>query len=301
MYSKKLVFMCKTYHKDFVYTKRMVDSFAKFNIDNFELFLVVPRNEIDIFNDLRSRNIYVVSDEEVMSSYEPSYFGVTNSDASNIKRINAYSIRLSFWELQISENYFAIDSDMEFIRPFSTSDFFSPTGDPYSILMEYKNLESDPFYYQRYWLGRASEYKKIAEILQIDERGHKTVHNCQIMNSLVLADFKKNFLQKMRWNYSDATYFSIYEHFWYVAWLQSHKIINVIPIDELVKMIHHQGEHIYLHKMGVDKSNLSRAYLGVIVNSNWSRQYGLVDFDKPLTNLYETQGDWAKWNMSTNN
>ncbi len=297
--TKKLSFqhefgvMLKTYTGDIDYVERLIRSYIIYNVENIQLYIVVPKSDITEFEQFAKGNIQLLCDEDITNEYLKSGHHDYIKEGRGI--INAGVTKLAFWETSLCENYFAIDSDMVFIRPFYKRDFFNAEFTPYTIISTYPELLIDPFYYDRYWKKRENSYKNVKKIVGLSINLDKTTCCSQVMSSVVLADFKSNFLKTKEWSYVDAMICENYEFFWYAAWIQKTKIIDIVEKHDLVKIIHHQGEHIMLHDAGIRISDLSREYLGVIVNSNWSRQYGMVDFDEPPTNKYYEFGAWSAW------
>ena len=51
--------------------------------------------------------------------------------------------------------------------------------------------------------------------------------------------------------------------------------------EPIFKMIHSSSQHLEYVLKGVSIDDIARGYVGLIVNSGYSRQFGLVDFDEP--------------------
>jgi hypothetical protein len=290
----------KTYYGDLDYVERLIPTYQLHNKDNIPLYLIVPDSDYKYFKSLINKRNYidVITDEEVSKDY------VNALDYPELKSsigiINAGVSKLSFWETKLADNYFAIDSDMVFIRDFYLHDFIDRDGLPFIALSAYPELKTDNFYFHRYWNSRDTSYQKVKEIIGLKNNQNLNTHNSQVMSSLILQDFKKNFLTSLSWTYADAMIFERYEFFWYAAWAQKSKVIEINIRHDFVKMIQHQGEHLMFFNAGFRESDFSRDYIGIIVNSNWSRQYGIIDFDKPPVEKYNSIGAWAEWNKKLN-
>jgi len=140
----------------------------------------------------------------------------------------------------------------------------------------------------------------VSEQIGFDNFPGRAAFCSQILNSRILRSFKEDFLRPKGIDYAHLMKTANYEFFWYTIWALKQQKISLRVREELVKIVHHQGEHLRLADQGTRKHDLSRGYLGVIVNSNWSRQYGLVDFDQPPRDLYLTQGTWGQWYQAQN-
>ena len=112
------------------------------------------------------------------------------------------------------------------------------------------------------------------------------------MSSTIIKSLNSK-LEDLGMSFADAMFESLYEFFWYGAWALATGELTCR--EDLVRVVQHQGDHVALHLAGVRNESLAASYVGVIVNSNWSRQYGLVDFDRPPINRYLIEGSWADW------
>ena len=283
--------MLKSYREDWLYVKRLVGSFNRFNDEELSLFVVVPSADLELFASLGSPTVRVIADEDIPVSYLPNAIAGEHDEGF----INAGASKLGFWELGICDNYFAIDSDMVFIRPFGRSDFLSDDGHPYITATDAFDLKSDPFYFDRYWQHRERSLDHIHQQLEVSRSQKASYHTVQVMNSNILRSFKEKFLGVRGLTYTDVLTISLWEFFWYTSWALNQREVPICRRDEIVKVVHHQGQHLALRNLGISQASLARSYLGVIVNSNWSRQYGLVDFDSPPSESYLKSGAWAEW------
>lgn len=106
--------MLKSYAGDIEYARRLVASFNMFNRDSLTLFLVVPEADRTLFVDLTSTTVVLLADEQLPVPYLPAEGNLNK----HLGFVNAGITKLGFWELKVCRNYFAVDSDMVFIRPF---------------------------------------------------------------------------------------------------------------------------------------------------------------------------------------
>lgn len=293
----RLSIMLKSYRGDIPYVKRLLISLERHNTESLPFYVVCPHSDLADFKNLIGSSATVLADEDIPTSFA-NKFDVVDGDSLGI--VNAGIVKLAFWELGTSQNYFAIDSDMVFIRDFYMRDFIDSFGRPLLVADQGLSEQIDPFYSTHYWNRRRESLNRVCEIVGVDNILGWTVHNSQIMNSEVLKEFKEDFLYPRDWMYKDAMLFELYEFFWYGAWALRDRPELVNTVQSLVKMIQHQGEHLMLHDAGIREKDLARAYLGVIVNSNWSRQYGIVDFDNPPRQSYLSKGRWADWLQPNN-
>ena len=275
--------LCKSYSGDFEYAQRMVKSFHQFNSDSIQLFVVVPETDLELFAPLSGDFVTLISEQLLadhlvdheVHSMRPGY-------------INQEIVKLSFWELALARNYFCVDSDAEFILPFGVSDFMFDSETPYSVLIQDLELSVEPEYYNQYWISREAELRSIAELVGVDSRVVLTCHGHTVFSYRVLQSFVNDFLTPRDWTYSDALEFSPYEFTWYNMWLQKSGVIGIHPREPWIKVFHNQSQHMEYLLRGIELSHIARGYLGVVVNSNYSRGLGVVNADSSQSDSIAT-------------
>jgi hypothetical protein len=270
----KLVFLLKSYHGDFEYANRLVKSYLKHNPDEIPLYIVVPKEDLTLFKKLTGGTIFLINEESITKHL------VNDFSVRGIRPgyINQEIIKLAFWETNICENYFCVDSDAVFIRNFYMSDFMYNDQTPYSILSEDNELKVDPEYYRKHWVGREILIREIQKEMDYKDSRMLTCHSFAIFSSKVLSSFKKNFLDKKKLNYIDIIRISPYEFSWYNTWLLKNRDIEIQFKEPLIKFFHQKTQHLeYLNK-GVKIEDIARGFIGYNINSNYSRSFGLVDY-----------------------
>lgn len=266
--------MLKSYRGDFEYAQRLITSFHEHNPEQLPLICVVPPDDLDLFGPFASSTVMVVG-EEIFHPY------FTNEDVHGIRPgyINQEIVKLAFWELGIAESYFCIDSDAVILRDLRSTDFLAPDGSPYTILVEDNELKVEPRYFQEYWQSRENALRVIAESVGLHDPVLRTCHGHQIMSTTVLASFIEEFLVPRGWTYVDALRVSPYEFSWYTFWLQAHAPIPIHPREPLVKVFHHEGQHLEYILRGVTTEDMARGYVAAVINSNYARDLGLMSLD----------------------
>ena len=264
--------LLKSYSGDIEYATRLVESFARFNADGIELFVVVPEADIAQFEGILKPNCTLIS-EDRFSQY------LVNHEVHGIRPgyINQEIVKLAFWELELAENYFCVDSDAEFIREFRVTDFMFDQRTPYSVLVQDLELAVEPEYFHQYWKSRESEIAVIAETVGLDTRVVLTCHGHTVFSSGVLKSFVSDFLKPRGWTYADSLELSPYEFTWYNMWLQKSNVIDIRPREPWIKVFHNESQHLEYLMRGVTVIDIARGYVGVVVNSNYSRGAGVID------------------------
>jgi len=271
--------MLKSYRGDFDYAERLIETFRAHNVDDLILHCVVPRADVSMFDSLAGLTVQVHAEEDLVGQHlvSESIGGLRTGYA------NQEIVKMSFWETQLAENYFCVDSDAVFIRPFRRSDFMRDEHTPYSVLVEDNDLKADPTYFATHWPGREASIRAIMAEIGLDDPIMRTSHGHQVFSSRVWASFVADFLAPRGWTYRDAVEFSPYEFSWYAMWLQKTAVIPIHQREPLVKVFHTEEQHVMSLAQGVTEADLARGYLGVVVNSNYSRDLGLLSVagDKP--------------------
>jgi len=271
-----IAILVKSFIGDFEYTKRLIESYKKYNVDKIPLYLVVPESDMSTFEHFNEKHIKVLSDESVCNKL------VKDRRIRGIRPgyINQEIIKLAFWEKKLTLNYFCMDSDAVFIRNFYKSDFMYNRTTPYTILQEDNELKVDPEYYKTHWNRREKLILRIQKEVGLSDKRILTSHGFSILSSKVLASFYTKFMQPRKLNYSDLLEISPYEFSWYNMWLQKDKTIEIEIKEPLIKFFHQKSHHLdYLYN-GVTLRDMARGYIGYNVNSNYSRGLGVVGYNE---------------------
>jgi hypothetical protein len=257
--------LLKSYDKDFDLAERLIDSFNRFNPEQLQMFIVVPETDIEQFRVFESETISVLS-ESLLGQY------LVDHEVAGIRPgyINQEIVKLAFWELRLTANYFCVDSDAVFIRPLSIEDFMFDESTPYTVLVEDNELKSEPRYYEQHWKGREPQLRRIQEIVGLNDRRILTCHGHQVFSSKALHSLKYDFMQPRELIYRQILELSPYEFSWYNFWVQKSEIIPIMVREPLVKTVHNELQLLSLNLQGIQVEDLQRAYIGVVLNSNFS-------------------------------
>jgi hypothetical protein len=266
--------LLKSYSGDLEYAKRCIASFTRFNADGIPLYVVVPATDVAAFSALAGPQITVLDE----SAFLP-YFTADPVQGIRPGYINQEIVKLAFWELELAENYFCVDSDAEFIRPFHVSDFMFDEHTPYTVLVEDNELKVEPRYYQQHWQGREQALRRIQSLVGLDDPIVRTCHGHQVFSAVVLRSFRDDFLAPRGWSYLNALAEAPYEFSWYNMWLQKTRVIDIHVREPLVKVFHHEGQHLEYILRGITVADIARGYVALVVNSNYSRDLGVVSAD----------------------
>jgi hypothetical protein len=270
----ELALLLKSYLPDLPYAERLVESLHRFNTDRLPMFIVVPADEVPSFAHLSGDGISVLSEDllgehltaEPIAGFSPGY-------------MNQQIVKLAFWELGLAANYLCMDSDAVFLRPFGRADFMAAPGVPYSFLTEDAELVSEPEYYREHWAVREPKLRRIQLEVGLDSDRLLTCHQHAVFSSAVLRSYRDSYLRPRGMDYADALAISPYEFSWYNMWLQKDRTIPIIMREPVFKTFHNASQHLEYLLRGVTNEDVARGYLGLVINSNYSRGAGVVSMD----------------------
>ena len=265
MHMEKLILFCKSYRNDLPRVVNLLNSIQKHNRDGIPTYISVPTSDFDLFASvIDTSNVHLITDEsitdqltsEAICGLPPGY-------------INQEIVKLEFWKTSLCKNYFCIDSDSYFIRDFGYHDFMYDDVTPYSVLIEDKELCIDPDY-RSYWTPRHKRLMDITKVMDYKSNILLTCHNSTTFNSKVLESFNREFLSPKGFALVDILKIAPYEFSWYNFWLQKEKPIMVIPVEPLFKMFHYKKQYNEAREKGITERDIARAYIGIVMNSNWN-------------------------------
>lgn len=270
-----IALLVKSYSGDREYAARLMASIRLHNVERLPVYFVVPEQDLLIFQSIAHNDAEVLSEslfashlvERSVAGFSPGY-------------INQEIIKLSFWELGLAENYFCVDSDLQFVRDFTSSDFLANEHTPFTLMTEDAELRAEPGYYRDTWITRAQALDRIRETIGYAGIWPLTVHGHAIFSSTALRSFKEDFLEPRGWDYVDALAIAPYEPSWYTAWALHASPIPIIRREPLVKTFHTPTQHLEYVLRGVQEHDVARGYLAVVVNSNFSRGEGVVPMEQ---------------------
>ena len=256
--------LLKSYDGDFDLAERLIESFNKYNPESLPMFIVVPEADVQKFNRFASDTITVLS-ESLLGEH------LVDHEVAGIRPgyINQEIVKLSFWELGLTENYFCVDSDAVFIRPLTRDDFMYDEHTPYTVLVEDNELKVEPKYYAEHWQGREIALRRIQQEVGLNDRRLLTCHGHQVFSSVVLRSLKEEFLASRNWSYADMLEVSPYEFTWYNMWLQVSNRVAIANREPLVLTIHNELQFLLLSIAEIQITDIARAYVGIVVNSNF--------------------------------
>jgi len=280
---KDLVLYCKSYKRDFLRLKRLLESVRKHNIDQIPFYISTPEDQLD---DLKSilgsdASYQWVSDESIIASNPRVVLGVEKNRSGSLAQ---QAIKSEFWRLGISENYVCLDSDCVFLKDFHRDDFIAPDGNPYTVI--YQNKE-----FFQLSIGRG--HNKVVENLQLEgdyvkgmfgRKGPNYYCPCPpfIWSAKVWRSLDEQFLAPKGLTFWDISTDQCPETLLYLETLLKFQAIPLYPIEQMFRIYYYDWHFYLLQRLGESKDNLSENYLGVIYQSNWD---SAMDFGAPQKSM----------------
>ena len=273
---KEIVLYCKSYRKDFLRLKHLLDSIEQFNIDEIPFYISTPLEDRDLLKELVGEKGYEwVSDESIIKANTEAPVGVEKNKAGGLTQ---QVIKSEFWRLNISENYVCLDSDCIFIKDFRKSDFLAADGNPYTVI--YQNKEYFQLALDRGFAKAPQELKAEGDRVKalFTRQGPNYYCPCPpfIWSTKVWKSLDESFLKPRGLTFWDICTPDHPETLLYLEALLNYKAIPLHPIEQLFRIYYYDWHYFLLRRVGELPSKLKENYLGVIYQSSWdlSLDYG---------------------------
>lgn len=267
----KLVIFCKSYSKDLLRAKRMAQSIQRFNRDNITLYMSVPSLELELFKKtFQNLPCHFITDEEILNScyktygYPPRLF-----PAHLLQQL----IKLEFWRLNRCEYYLWIDSDSYFLKPFSVKNFFHNDDTPLLVMHHAHDLrnfarENNP----RIEKKLDDRIKAIQKLFGRKGEPFYFGDPPLIWSSSVLEAMYNDFLKPKGMTIYELLYRYPCEMQLYGEFVMAYKIQTIIPTEPFFKVFHYAEQFFDSQRKGESEYSLSKEYLGVVMQSNWTNK-----------------------------
>jgi hypothetical protein len=255
--------MVPSYEGDFSRARLLVESFNEFCKDDMRLCIVVLESDFLLFSSLQSEKVILITQESI-----PVRFATDSICGIRPGYINQEIVKMTFWKMDIFDNYLCLDSDGVFIRNFDTTDFMFSEDEPFTVMSDDKELMCNPDY-QDMWIAREARIRKIYNIYGIAQPKYiRTCHGFQVLNSDILLELEVEFMKPRNLDYLDLLEISPYEFSWYTLFLvkTGRKIHQT---ENFFKCYHNAKQYLGDIILGIDSSILANGYIGLIINSNF--------------------------------
>ena len=279
---KDFVLYCKSYSRDFLRLKRLLNSIQQFNVDRIPFYISTPRADKNLLLDILGAEGYVwVADEDIVAA----------NPKANIEKYRAMPgglsqqiVKSEFWRLEYAENYLCLDSDSLFIRNFQKSDFLSVDGVPYTVLHQNKEL---------FQIASNRGQDKVERELRAESERVKALFGrigpnfyCApapfIWSAKVWRSLDTEFLQPQGISLWDLITPEHPETLIYGEALLKYHAIPLIAIEPLFRIYHYDWQYFLMKRLGETEAKVAKHYLGIIYQSAWESELNFGESQKTL-------------------
>ena len=273
---KDIVLYCKSYRKDFLRLKRLLQSITQFNVDHIPFYISTSSADKDLLVEIvGSKGYEWVSDESIIQANLVAPAGIAENKSGSLTQ---QIVKSEFWRLGLCENYVCLDSDCIFIKDFLRSDFLAADGNPYTVIYqnkEYFQLAVDRGFTKapQQLMAEGDRVKRLFE-----RQGPNYYCPCPpfIWSAKVWQSLEESYLKPRGMTFWDLCTPEHPETLMYLEALLNFKAIPLYPIEQLFRIYYYDWHHYLLRRIGETPAKLKEHYLGVIYQSSWdlSLDYG---------------------------
>jgi len=280
MSEPNLAIFCKSYAGDLTRFGRLWESIEKHNHDRLPVYVSVPESEQQLFQQHigRPNGLTWLTDEEIVRSNPRT--GLEKYRLWDGRR-SQQVVKSEFWRFVGCEAYLCIDSESEFLRDFGFPDFVHPSGAPYTVMHQNKELlqlAADKGI-TKVMRENAAEADRGREIFGRAGPDYAFGPTPVIWSKAVWQDLDEKYLEPRGWTLWDAIESFPSELHWYGEALLHYRSIPLQPVGPLFRVYHYNWQWHTLRRLGETPEKLKANYLGMLRQSNWdySRDSGLGD------------------------
>jgi len=266
---KDFVLYCKSYSRDFLRLKRLLESVKQHNIDQIPFYISTPASEKVLLERVLGGDGYIwVADEDIIAANPRADLLRYRSMPGGLSQ---QIIKSEFWRLGLVENYLCLDSDSKFICDFEKSNFLSNENIPYTVLHQNKEL---------FQMAANRGHQKVERDLKSEAVRVQDLFG-RIGPSFYCAPAPFNWSAKV-WESLDEKYLqpkgiSIWdlisldhpESLIYGEALMKYHAIPLIAIEPLFRTYHYDWQYFLMKRLGETEQKLAKNYFGVIYQSAW--------------------------------
>ena len=279
---KDFVLYCKSYSRDFLRLKRLLDSINKFNVDRLPFYISTPKTDQALLIEVLGQEGYIwVADEDIVTANPKVSFEKYQAMPGGLSQ---QIVKSEFWRLGLSENYLCLDSDSLFIRDFHQSDFLSVDGVPYTVLHQNKEL---------FQIASNRGQDKVERDLKAEaDRVQKLFGRvgpnfyCApapfIWSAKVWQSLDTQFLQPQGMSIWDLITSEYPETLIYGEALLKFHAIPLIAIEPLFRIYHYDWQYFLMKRLGETEAKVAKHYMGIIYQSAWESELNFGASQKSL-------------------
>ena len=273
------VLYCKSYRRDLLRVKRLLNSLRRHNIESIPFYISTPESDKETLFELlgEGADFHWISDESIVQSNPRAPQDIQKTKSGGIGQ---QVIKSEFWRLGIADNYLCIDSDSVFIRDFVKADFLAPDGLPYTVL--HQNNELFQLATNRGYLRVERDLRKEADTVQSLFGRVGPNYYCApapfIWSAKVWESLDAQYLQPKGMTLWDLVTPEHPESLLYGEALLNYQAIPVRAIEPLFRIYHYDWQYYLSRRLGETVDKLKQNFIGVIYQSAWESE---LDFGSP--------------------
>lgn len=248
----------------------MLESIEKFNRDRIPVYVATPENERALLKKVVGSgfDFQWVSDEEIISSNSQV---VPSSTSKTSPYVAQGIIKAEFWRLGTTETYLCIDSDSRFLRDFYRSDFIHPSGSPFTVIHENKELLQMAKNRGKHRVV-ADYYSELEAVRQYFPRNgpvYSFMPSPFLWSAKVWQSLENEMLSLNGQTLWDVVDRGIGEYHWYGEALLAYEAIPIYPVEPYFRVYHYDWQYYLLKRMGENEQRVAENFMGIIYQSNW--------------------------------
>lgn len=279
---KDFVLYCKSYPRDFLRLKRLLNSIERFNVDQLPFYISTPKADKALLTEVLGSKGYIwVADEDIVAANPSASFEKYQSMPGGLSQ---QIVKSEFWRLGFAENYLCLDSDSLFIRDFYKADFLSEDGVPYTVLHQNKEL---------FQIAANRGQDKVERELRAEAERVKELFGrvgpnfyCApapfIWSAKVWESLDTYFLQPKGISLWDLITPQYPETLIYGETLLKYHAIPVIAIEPLFRIYHYDWQYFLMKRLGETEAKVAKHYMGIIYQSAWESELNFGASQKSL-------------------
>ncbi len=267
-----LALYCKSYRTDVKRVVRLAQSIARYNPDQIPFYVSAPQTDLELFaQHLQGHAVTLISDEAIIAE-NPAIDPVRLAQLPG--SLSQQIVKSEFWRTQVARAYLCLDSDCIFIRPFRQSEFIDAQGTPYTVIDEGRDL-----FYPAMAKGKHKvidnmrrESAQVQQALGREGKHYNFGPNCPVWDRRVWESLDQQYCQPRQLSFMDLIAISSNEQRWYGEALLKYRAIDLLPSQPFFKMYHYAWQLRFDQKAGIQESQLTQLYCGVVYQSAWERE-----------------------------
>lgn len=279
---KDFVLYCKSYPRDFLRLRRLLNSIERFNVDQLPFYISTPKADKALLTEVLGSKGYIwVADEDIVAANPRANFEKYQAMPGGLSQ---QIVKSEFWRLGYAENYLCLDSDSLFIRNFQKSDFLSVDGVPYTVLHQNKEL---------FQIASNRGEDKVERELRAESERVKALFGrigpnfyCApapfIWSAKVWRSLDAEFLQPQGISLWDLITPEHPETLIYGEALLKYHAIPLIAIEPLFRIYHYDWQYFLMKRLGETEAKVAKHYMGIIYQSAWESE---LNFGEPQKSL----------------